>query len=87
LINSGKILIIWKKFWEIIWSGAYGDLLEKQARDWQILKMKLSVQEKSKIPNNSVVINNGVIKLHENDTRLDCAQVWQTRVQAIINSL
>lgn len=87
LIGSGKILMIWKKFWETVWSGVYGDLLEKQARDWQMLKMKLSVQEKSKIKDNSVVLDSGVIKLHENDTRLDCAQAWQARSQEIVNSL
>ncbi|MFA6547620.1 MAG: hypothetical protein WCT11_01595 [Candidatus Magasanikbacteria bacterium] len=87
LVGRGNIARIWKKIWETMWFGSYGNLLEKQARDWQMLKMKLSVKEKSKLNDNGVVLTEGIIKLHENDTRLDCEKQWEERSQSALNSL
>lgn len=87
LVERGKVARVWKKTWEIMWFGAYGNLLEKQARDWQMLKMKLSIKEKAKLGDNGVVLNDGVIKLHENDTRRDCAKQWEEKSQLVLTTL
>lgn len=87
LVESGKIAKVWKKAWEIMWFGAYGNLLEKQAHDWQIMKIKLSTKEKAELNDNGVVLNSGVIKLHENDTRKNCAEQWEEKSQTILKSL
>ncbi len=87
LVSPGSVAKVWKKIWEVMWYGSYGDLIEKQARDWQMLKMKSSTKEKAQLHDNGVVLNDGVIKLHENDTRLECAKQWEERAQQILKSL
>lgn len=87
LVERGSIAKVWKKAWEVMWFGAYGNLLEKQAHDWQILKIKLSTKEKAELNDNGVVLDNGVIKLHENDTRKSCAIEWEEKSQVILKSL
>ncbi len=87
LVERGLVAKFWKKIWEVMWYGAYGDLIEKQAREWQLLKMKLSTKEKAERNDNGVVLKDGVIKLHENDTRKDCAAQWEERLRTILNSL
>lgn len=87
LVERGKVARVWKKTWEIMWFGAYGNLLEKQARDWQTLKMKLSIKEKAQLNDNGVVLNDGVVKLHENDTRRDFAKQWEDKSQIVLATL
>jgi len=58
-----------KKFFHIAWGGAYGDVVEKQAKEIQVLKMRMnkaSVQDKN---DTRVVINDNMLKFHENDRR------------------
>jgi len=87
LVQRGSVAKIWQKTWETMWHGAYGNILEKQARDWQILKMKLSTKEKTQLHDNGVVLDDGVIKLHENDTRRDCAKRWEEKTQLYENKI
>jgi len=84
LVKQGSIASVWKKIWEIMWFGVYGDLIEKQAREWQMLKMKLSIKEKAGRSGNGVVLQDGVIKLHENDTRKDFAVQWEEKTQILL---
>ena len=83
LVLENKFLSIWQKIWQVMWQGAYGNLIETQARDWQLLKMKLSVKDKAKIGDNGVIINGGVVKLHENDTRQSIHDVWQKKIMEL----
>jgi len=87
LVGQGSVTKVWKKLLEMMWYGAYGDLIEKQAHDWQMLKMKLGIKEKALLNNNGVVLNDGVIKLHENDSREDCAKQWEEKSRQIVDSL
>lgn len=83
LVKANSITSAWQKIWQIMWSGQYGDLIEKQAYDWQLLKMKLSVKEKAKIGDNGVVINKGIVKLHEYDTRAAIYDSWSEKIKAL----
>jgi len=87
IVNAGPISKIWKKIWEVMWFGAYGDLLEKQAREWQILKMKLSIKDKTAIKDNGVVFNEGVIKLHEHDSRSKIKNAWQDKTAQLLKKI
>ncbi|MBU1612858.1 hypothetical protein KKC87_00285, partial [Patescibacteria group bacterium] len=77
-IQDSRLGNLWKEVWEKMWGGAYGDLLEKQARAWQVMKMKLSLKEKAEKGDNGVVLGDGVIKLHENDARSNFRVRWTT---------
>jgi len=83
-VNLVKLNIFfgtWQKIWQTMWQGGYGAMIEKQARDWQLLKMKLSIKEKSQVGDNGVVVNNGVVKLHEYDTRAAIYNAWLDKIK------
>ena len=66
-----------------MWQGIYGDMLEKQAKDFQWMKMKLPLKEKSELNDNGVVIKEGIVKLHEHDTRRDYREKWLEKISNI----
>ncbi|MBI5221624.1 MAG: hypothetical protein HY979_02370 [Candidatus Magasanikbacteria bacterium] len=80
VVKPNIIMNSWQKIWQTIWQGQYGNLIETQAREWQLLKMQLSLKEKAKMGDNGVVINKGVVKLHEHDTRRAIYESWNRRV-------
>jgi len=64
-----------KNFFEKIWQGGYGDLMEKQAKSLQETKFKLSsrnFENKDK----KVILNDKMLKFHENDRRKKYQQQW-----------
>jgi len=81
LVKLSKGANIWRRIWERFWQGWYGDLIEKQAEALGRQKMKLSVKEKAEKGDNSVVLNNGVIKLHEDDSRLRVKAEWEEKMK------
>ncbi|KKU27133.1 MAG: hypothetical protein UX39_C0004G0011 [Candidatus Magasanikbacteria bacterium GW2011_GWA2_46_17] len=82
-VNDSKLGKIWKKIWETMWGSAYGNFIEDQAKAMQWQMLKLSVKEKSKLNDNGVVFADGVIKVHENDTRLGYRERWKEKVVEI----
>ncbi len=80
LVKPNIVMSIWQKIWQTMWQGPYGNLIETQAREWQLLKMSLSVKEKSKLGDNGVVVNQGVVKLHEYDTRGAIYDSWKDKI-------
>lgn len=71
---------MWRGFFEIAWRGVYGSLIEKQAKDIQMMKIKPAVKAKALQKDNGVVLGEGIIKLHEQDTRLVSHEAWVRRV-------
>lgn len=80
----GLIGRIWKKIWEKMWQGSYGDVIEKQAKEIQLLKIKPAIKEKSKRNDNGVVISDSVLKFHENDARIKYKEDWERKIADII---
>ena len=76
---------IWKKFWETAWSGSYGDLLEGQAKSIQKLKMRRNLHSVQDEPDTRVVINDKMLKFHENDRREEYKQKWEQNILKISN--
>lgn len=63
---------IWRNFWERTWGGQYGDMLEKQAK---------SIQERRMKPRElAVVVNDTMMKFHENDRREYFRDEWKKRL-------
>ena len=83
LVKSNIFFGAWQKIWQTMWQGGDGAMIEKQARDWQLLKMKLSIKDKSQLGDNGVVINNGVVKLHEYDTRVAIYNAWLDKIKSL----
>lgn len=64
--------LIWRKFWEHTWGGQYGDLLEAQAK--AIQKPRMKPRELA------VVVNDAMMKFHENDRREYFRDEWKKRL-------
>jgi len=67
----------WKRAWESMWGGAYGGLLEHQAKAILTQRLKPGVKDAAARGDNSVVISDSVIKLHENDKRREYWERWR----------
>lgn len=75
LIDNNFVFILLKSFQENL-LGYFGDFIEDKLFHWQFSMMTKSVKDKSKIGNNHVVLNGGVIKLHEQDSRQNLFDLW-----------
>jgi len=69
-----------KRFFEIVWSGMYGSLLETQAKKLQKLKMKKNKNSLQDKHDTRVVITDSMLKFHENDRRALFKKMWRERV-------
>lgn len=76
MIVWGKFAKWWRGIWEKFWQGWYGDLLEQQAEGLGRQKLKLSIKEKALLGDNGIVLNRGVVKLHEDDARIKIKNQW-----------
>ncbi|OGH95091.1 MAG: hypothetical protein A2538_04095 [Candidatus Magasanikbacteria bacterium RIFOXYD2_FULL_41_14] len=82
VVNS-RVGKIWKIIWEKFWTGAYGDLIEGQARQLQMVKLKSRLRDKINARDKGVVLGAGVIKLHEQDTRALWYSRWKEKTAKI----
>lgn len=83
LVKTNIVMSIWQKIWQTMWRGQYGNLIETQAKEWQLLKMSLNIKEKADLGDNGVVVNQSVIKLHEHDTRAAIYTSWNQKIKEI----
>ncbi|MDO8509512.1 MAG: hypothetical protein Q7S24_00010 [bacterium] len=79
-VTKGNATQVWRWVWETAWQGWYGDKLEMQARELQKSRLKWKIVKKIESSDNGVVLSEGVIKLHENDTRTKLRAVWKKRI-------
>ncbi len=75
-IVSGRI----KRMFEVVWKKGYGDLLEKQAKGAQEKKMAMNWRSAKDNPSSHVVIDDTMLKFHENDRRAKFREEWQQRI-------
>jgi len=78
-VNNTIIGRTWKTIWEKMWGNTYGNMIEDNARALQWHALKLSVKDRAEKPEKGVVINNQIIKLHENDRREWYRDEWKKR--------
>lgn len=85
-VDDTRISCGFKRAFEIMWNGAYGNLIELQAKGFQKARMKLN--EKTKEPaspagrrkngrTSHVIVNDTMMKFHENDRREEFKTRWQ----------
>jgi len=75
-VGEGSVAKKVKKVLQKIWLGSYGDLMESQARGLQIAKMKMNYMSAQKDNDTRVVVNEQMLKFHENDKREEYQQQW-----------
>lgn len=73
---------IWKKSWEKMWEGNYGDMINNQAKQIQLSKMRFSGKEINRGEDKGVVISDDVLKFHEKDTRIAYREAWKQKIYA-----
>lgn len=76
LMQLGWFGKCFKLFFEKSWHGLYGNMVEKQTKEIQKIKLPFSVKEKMRVKDNGVVIEEGIIKLHEHDARQAYHDTW-----------
>lgn len=72
-----------RKFFVIAWRGFYGDMLEAQARALQQAKMKKNFASLQHAGDTRVVVNDTMLKFHENDRRAYYRAAWQARCREL----
>lgn len=80
LVPEGNIAKLWKRIWQAMWRGRYGDLINNEAKKLQLSKMKFSGGNKDRKDDKGVVISDAVLKFHEKDTRRDYYNLWKQRL-------
>ncbi len=83
-VEDNKISILFKKFFEKAWQGNYGDTLEKEAKKIQLTKMKMNLGSIQNEDNTKVIINDQMLKFHENDRREDYKKRWEEKCKKLI---
>jgi hypothetical protein len=82
-ITESKLAKFWKRAWEKMWTGAYGDVINAEAKKIQISKMKFSGKKIDRGEDKGVVISDQVLKFHEKDTRIEYREAWLNKVNVI----
>ena len=80
-VVEGRLSALVKKFFEKAWGTAYGDFLESQAKEIQSNKMKRNLTSVQDKPDTRVVVNDHMLKFHENDRRGQFKQEWLEKTQ------
>jgi len=73
-----------KRMFEILWAGGYGTLIEKQAKAAQERKMAMNFSSIKNEPDSRVVIDDTMLKFHENDRRAKFREEWMERVDSSV---
>ena len=77
-VKDSGLARVWRKVWETMWQGAYGDFLEGQVKSIQTQMFKDVLKNRARENDNGVIISDAVLKFHENDTRV---KIYEERKQ------
>lgn len=70
-----------KRMFETMWGSVYGDMIEKQAKQAQEKKMAMNFSSVKDEKDTRVVIDDTMLKFHENDRRAYYREEWRKRLQ------
>lgn len=82
-INNRVLGRAWKKIWETMWQGSYGDLIEKQIRGVQENMNKPLLQGTEKKPE-GILIAPGIIRLYGSDMPRQLWEQWREAIKNIV---
>lgn len=72
-----------KKFFEKMWGEGYGRVIENQAKNIQLSKMKRNKASVQNENDKRVVIQDDILKFHENDRRVEYRREWLKRCREL----
>lgn len=75
-----KLSTMVRAFFEKVWHGNYGDLLEQQAKQLQLSKIKRNVKSVQAAEDTRVVVSDTMLKFHEKDRREFYRNEWKKRL-------
>lgn len=78
-----KVGAFFKYIFEKVWTGAYGNLIETQAKKIQQTKMNRNTSSVQGAGDTRVVISDTRLKFHENDRRELYRQMWKDRLKTL----
>ncbi len=79
-VKNGPLKKSLKIVLQKMWGNGYGNLMEKQAKEAQLTKMKFSLRDfQNKIP--GVIVSDVMLKFHEEDRRKDYYEKWRAKLQ------
>ncbi|MBU0661485.1 hypothetical protein KKG22_04910 [Patescibacteria group bacterium] len=79
-VKDHRMSKIVKRFFEIAWKGAYGDMVNNLAKGLQDTKMKKNRKSIQYEADSRVIISDNILKFHENDRRKLFQKLWQEAV-------
>lgn len=82
-VKSEKIGEFFKRFFERVWNGAYGDLIEAQAKGIQLAKMKMNYMSVQNENDTRVIVSDNMLKFHETDKREEYKRQWKQRCEKL----
>lgn len=83
-VKNSKLSLLFKSFFEKAWQSNYGNFIESQSKQIQQQKMKSNTKSIQNENDNRVIINDNMLKFHENDRRTDYKNQWQEKYKSLI---
>ncbi len=83
--DDSKLSAGFRYFFERAWQGGYGNLMERQAKEIQKTKMKLNFASAQNQGGLGVVINDSMLKFHENDRREEYRDLWLKKINSLFS--
>ncbi|MCB9798852.1 hypothetical protein H6758_03955 [Candidatus Nomurabacteria bacterium] len=80
MVSDGRLSKYIKSFFEKAWEGSYGDLIQSQLKEIQMKKIQAKGL-KLNDPEHNIVVNDDMLKFHENDRRTLYYDRWQNSYQ------
>jgi len=83
-VEEGVIAKKIRRMFETVWAKGYGDLIEAQAKRMQEKKMMMNFRSVKNESDTRVVIDDTMMKFHENDRRVQFREEWRKRVVRVV---
>lgn len=83
-VNDSRFSEAIKKFFQTAWGGAYGNIVEAQAKSAQLTRMKISGRSAEEMPGAGVIISDTMLKFHEDDRRMFYKNEWIKAYDALM---
>lgn len=81
VIDNSRAARFWRQMWEKFWQAGYGDIIEKEAKKIQLDLLTRRLVDKINAGDKGAIIKDGIIKLHEHDSRVQVRNEWLEKLK------